>query len=163
METMRPIVSRFHRGLAWVAIAGFAVQFYLVGAALFGLTTFQLHRIVGDLLVLVVALLLILALTGLLGRRTIGLSVLLLVLVAVQALLPSLRASVPWLAALHPVNALALIGVAAAIGRGPRTEPRGLTRSATRGRASIDNALASEGWPGADAVHPGVDPQRLPG
>jgi hypothetical protein len=160
METMRQIVSRLHRGLAWVAIAGFAVQFYLVGAALFGLTTFQLHRIVGYLLVLLVALLLILALAGLLGRRVIGLSVLLLVLVAVQALLPSLRTSVPWLAALHPVNALALIGVAAAIGRGPQTEPRGLTRVS---RASIDNALANEGWRGADAVQPGADPQRLPG
>src|SRR5262249_9194533 len=123
-ETMRPIVSRLHRGLAWVAIAGFAVQFYLVGAALFGLTTFQLHRMVGYLLVPLVALLLILALGGLLGRRAIGLSVLLLVLVAVQAVLPSLRASVPSLAALHPVNALALIGVAVAIGRGPRTDPR---------------------------------------
>jgi Family of unknown function (DUF6220) len=163
METMRPIVSRLHRGLAWVAIAGFAVQFYLVGAALFGVMTFQLHRSVGYLLVLVVALLLILALTGMLGRRVIGLSVLLLVLVAVQALLPSLRPSMPWLAALHPVNALALIGVAAAIGRGPRTEPPGLTRASAGGSASIDNALASEGWRGADAVPPNADPQRLPG
>ncbi len=70
---MGQMVSRLHRGLAWVAIAGFAVQFYLVGAALFGVMTFQLHRIVGYLLVLLVALLLILALAGLLGRRVIGL------------------------------------------------------------------------------------------
>ena len=33
---MRQIVSRVHRGLAWVAMAGFVVQFYLVGATLFG-------------------------------------------------------------------------------------------------------------------------------
>jgi hypothetical protein len=144
METMRQVVSRLHRGLAWAAVAGFAVQFYLVGAALFEGMTFQLHRIVGYLLVLLVALLLILALASLLGRRVIGLSALLLVLVTVQALLPSLRASVPWLAALHPVNALALIGVAVAIGRGPRTAPQGLTSSSARRAAPIDNPLSSE-------------------
>jgi hypothetical protein len=124
METMRQIVSRVHRGLAWVAMAGFVVQFYLVGAALFGVTTFELHRRLGDLLAIPVALLLILALAGRLGRRPIGLSALLLVLVVVQALLPSFRASVPWLAALHPVNALALIGVTAALGRAAVSEPR---------------------------------------
>ena len=141
---MGQIVSRLHRGLAWVAIAGFAVQFYLVGAALFGVMTFQLHRTLGYLLVLLVALLLILALAGPLGRRVIGLSVLLLVLVVVQALLPALRSSMPWLAALHPVNALALMGVTAAVGRTPLTQPEGLTRAEARGAASIDSPLANE-------------------
>jgi hypothetical protein len=125
--------------------------------------TFQLHRIVGDLLVLLVALLLILALAGRLGRRVIGLSALLLVLVVVQALLPSLRAGVPWLAALHPLNALALMGVAVAIGRGPRNVPRDLARASGRGSASSDSALAAEDWSGVDVVHPGADAQRLPG
>jgi Family of unknown function (DUF6220) len=122
---MRQMVSRIHRGLAWLAMAGFVVQFYLVGAVLFGVTTFELHRRLGYLLAVPVALLLILAVAGRLGGRPIGFSALLLVLVVVQALLPSLRSSVPWLAALHPVNALALMGVTAAIGRAPRTEPQG--------------------------------------
>ncbi len=141
---MRLIVSRVHRGLAWVAMAGFVVQFYLVGATLFGGTTFELHRRLGYLPAVPVALLLILALAGRLGRRPIGLSALLLVLVVVQALLPSFRASVPWLAALHPVNALALMGVTAALGRAPRTAPQGLTSSSARRAAPIDNPLSSE-------------------
>jgi hypothetical protein len=144
METMRQIVSRVHRGLAWVAIAGFVVQFYLVGAALFGVTTFELHRRLGYLLAVPVALLLILALAGRLGRRGIGLSALLLLLVVVQALLPALRSSVPWLAALHPVNALALMGVTAAIGLAPRTEPHGVTRGSAGRAASIDKPHAEE-------------------
>jgi Family of unknown function (DUF6220) len=142
METMRQIVSRVHRGLAWLAMAGFVVQFYLVGAALFGVTTFGLHRTLGYLLAVPVALLLILALAGRLGGRPIGLSALLLVLLVVQALLPSLRASVPSLAALHPVNALALMGVTAAIARAPRTEPQGLAHGSAHRAASIDNPLA---------------------
>jgi hypothetical protein len=32
-------------------------------------------------------------------------------------MLPSLRGNVPWNAALHPVNALALMGISATIGR----------------------------------------------
>jgi len=144
METMRQIVSRVHRGLAWVALAGFVVQFYLVGAALFGVTTFELHRRLGYLLAVPVALLLILALAGRLGGRPIGLSALLLVLVVVQALLPALRSSMPWLAALHPVNALALMGVTAAVGRTPLTQPEGLTRAEARGAASNDSPLAND-------------------
>jgi hypothetical protein len=124
METMRQIVSRVHHGLAWVALAGFAVQFYLVGAALFGVTTFELHRRLGYSLVVPVALLLILALAGRLGARPIGLSALLLGLVGIQAQLPELRSSVPWLAALHPLNALTLMGVTAAIGRAALTAPQ---------------------------------------
>src|SRR5262245_28571985 len=111
METMRQIVSRVHQGLAGVALVGFVVQFYLVGAALFGVTTFELHRTLGDLLAVPVALLLILALAGRLGARPLGVSALLLGLVGIQAQLPELRSSVPWLAALHAVNALALMAV----------------------------------------------------
>lgn len=160
---MRRIVSRVHRGLAWVAMAGFVVQFYLVGAALFGVTTFELHRILGYLLALLVALLLILALAGFLGRRSIGLSALLLVLVVVQALLPSLRGSVPWLAALHPVNALALMGAAAAIGRAPRAEPQAPRVPPPVVPLQSTTHLPGSGRRDADAVHPGADPRHLPG
>jgi hypothetical protein len=142
---MPQIVSRVHRGLAWVAMAGFVVQFYLVGAALFGVMTFELHRALGYLLAALVLVILIVALGGQLGRRAIGLSALLLVLIVVQALLPSLRSSVPWLAALHPVNALALMGVTAAIGRAPRKERDRLTRASAAGAASIDAPRAREG------------------
>jgi len=137
MGTMRQLISRVNRGLAWLAMAGFVVQFYLIGAALFGVTNVELHRRLGYLLIIPVALLVILALAGRLGGRTLGLSGLLLVLFVVQAVLPSLRASVPWLAALHPLNALALMGVTGAIARAPLIEPQGVKST------SIDTALAA--------------------
>jgi hypothetical protein len=34
---------RIFRGLAWLVLAGLAVEVYLAGAGLFGVTTFQLH------------------------------------------------------------------------------------------------------------------------
>jgi Family of unknown function (DUF6220) len=143
MEMMRQIVSQLFRGLAWLSLTGFVVQFYLIGAALFGVSTFELHRRLGYLLAIPVALLLILAIAGRLGRRPSGLSTLLWVLFIVQALLPSLRSSVPWLAALHPVNALALIAVTAAIGRAQLTEPRRLARAPVPGVATTSNVAAS--------------------
>jgi hypothetical protein len=73
----------------------------------------------------------VVALVGGFGRRLIGLSALLLVLTIVQGLLPSLRTEVPWLAALHPVNALVLMGVTAAIGRYSRAEAQGRTLAAS--------------------------------
>ena len=45
---------------------------------------------------------------------------------------PRFRSSVPWLAALHPVNALALMGVT------------GVTRGSAGRASSIDNPLAEE-------------------
>src|SRR5262249_27594159 len=128
METMRQMVVQLYRGLAWLTMAGFVVQFYLIGVALFGVTTVEMHRRFGYLLAIPVVLILILALAGRLGGRPIALSTLLLVLFIVQAVLPSLRGSVPWLAALHPLNALALMGVAAALGRAAVTEPPGSER-----------------------------------
>lgn len=114
---MRRIILYIHQGLAWVVLAGLLLQFYLAGMALFGAASFEFHRTLGYLLAIPVLLLLVLALAGFLGRRLIGLSALLVVLTIVQVMLPSLRASVPFVAALHPVNALALLGVSAAIAR----------------------------------------------
>jgi hypothetical protein len=66
----------------------------------------------------------VLALVGRLGSRLIGLSILLLFLTIVQIVLPSLRVNASWIAALHPVNALALIGISATIRRNGRAEAR---------------------------------------
>ena len=45
---MRRILLRVHQGLAWVVLVGLLLQFYWVGMALFGATSFELHRI-GDI------------------------------------------------------------------------------------------------------------------
>jgi hypothetical protein len=117
---MRRILLRVQQGLAWVVLVGLLLQFYLVGLALFGVISFEFHRTLGYLLAVPIFLLLVLALAGGLGRRLVGLSALLVVLTIVQATLPSLRFSVPLVAALHPVNALALMGLSAAIVRQSR-------------------------------------------
>jgi hypothetical protein len=61
---------------------------------------------------------LVLALSGRMGRRWIGLSALLLVLFALQSLFIAFRADLPAAAALHPVNALAIFYVAQLVARG---------------------------------------------
>jgi hypothetical protein len=119
---MRRILLRIHQGLAWVVLVGLLLQFYFVGMALFGGMSFEFHRTLGYLLAVPVILLLVLALAGRLGRLLIGMSALLVVLIILQAALPSLRSSVPMVAALHPVNAVALLGISAAIGRYGRAE-----------------------------------------
>jgi uncharacterized cupredoxin-like copper-binding protein len=130
MTSMRRIMSRLHQGLAWLAMLGWIGELYLIGTAVFGASSTEAHRRLGMALAVLVLLLLVVALVGGLGRRSIGLSALLLVLTIAQALLPSLRADVPWLAALHPVNAVLLLGVTAAIAQYPRVDVLGRTRVA---------------------------------
>ncbi len=101
-------------------MAGLALQFYLAGMGMFGASSFEAHRVVGYLVVLLILILLLLALIRRGPRRLLAMSALLAVLVIVQVLLPSLRSSVPLLAALHPVNAMALLGVTATIMRSAR-------------------------------------------
>jgi hypothetical protein len=106
------------QGLAWLIVAGLVAEFYLAGAAMFGVTpTFQPHRALGGVLALAILVLLVLALVARPGWRLVGLVALLAGLTLVQAALPSLRAVLPALAALHVVNAAVLLGLAGPIAR----------------------------------------------
>jgi Family of unknown function (DUF6220) len=128
---MRRVILYVHQGLAWVILAGVLLQFYLAGMALFGAASFEFHRTLGYLLTVPILLLLILALVGLVGWRLIALSALLVILTIVQMMLPSLRISAPWVAALHPVNALALLGVSVSIALQGRAKALALCRTAS--------------------------------
>jgi hypothetical protein len=111
---MRNVVSKVHGGLAWIVVAAVVAQFFFAGLGIFGATTLQAHRTTGNLIGAASLLLLVLALVGMMGRMRIGLSALLFVLTIIQNLLvrgPSL------VAALHPLNALAVLGVAVALAR----------------------------------------------
>lgn len=115
---MQQILSRLHHWLARLLLLGFVIQVYLATAPLFGVgVTFREHRMLGSALAAMVFLLLVLALAGRLERRWVGLSALLVVLTIVQVLLPALRGRISWLAALHAVNALALIRIAVTLAR----------------------------------------------
>jgi hypothetical protein len=116
---VRSVVARIFQGVAWLVLAGLVVEFYLAGAALFGVTTFQPHRALGVALTVAILLLLVLALVARPGRRVVGLTALLAVLTVVQVLLPSLRTGLPSVAALHVINAAVLLAVAGGIARAP--------------------------------------------
>ena len=118
---MQRIIAQIHQGLARVFLAGLLIEFYLAGAAIFGVgLSFEPHRMLGTGLVILAILFPVLALIGRLGRKLIGFSLVLVLLTIVQMALPSLRGNVPWIAALHPVNALALMGVSAMLRRNGR-------------------------------------------
>jgi hypothetical protein len=131
---VRSVVTRIFQGLAWLVLAGLVVEVYLAGAALFGVTTFQPHRALGVALALGILLLLVLALVARPGRRVVGLAALLAALTVVQVLLPSLRTGLPWVAALHAVNAVALSLQAAAIAR---ASGRGIAQSPLETSAAV--------------------------
>jgi hypothetical protein len=120
----RSVAAWVFRGLAWLILAGLAVEVYLAGAGLFGVATFQPHRALG--VALAVAILLLLALTPIArpGRRVVGLTALLAGLTVVQVLLRSLRIGLPWVAALHTLNAVAMAFQAGALVRAaPASDP----------------------------------------
>jgi hypothetical protein len=121
-ETVQRTISQIHQWLARIFLAGLLLQFYLASTPIFGAGSFQPHRMLGAALTLLVFLFPLLALVGRLGRQLIGLSILLVVLMIVQMMLPSLRGAAPWIAALHPVNALVLMGLSARISRNGRAE-----------------------------------------
>jgi len=111
------VLERVHAAAAVLFVVAIVVQVFLAGAALANLGgsgNFSTHVEFGYSWVGLAALALLLtALVARRPRRDVLITVGILVLYIVQTLLPSARTSAPWIAALHPVNALLLFGVAA--------------------------------------------------
>ena len=101
---------------AFVACA--IVQVFLAGLGVFDdPKAFITHREFGYAFGWLTLIVLILALVGRSPRRITGLSILLLVQFALQSVFVALRASLPVVAALHPLNGFALLGVAVVLTR----------------------------------------------
>jgi hypothetical protein len=84
-------------------------QFFFAGAGAFGATSFDPHRTIGSLAVLVALLgLVVSAATG----RHRGHSAAVFGFLVLQALLGSLGGDEPWIGALHGLNAIAVMGAA---------------------------------------------------
>jgi hypothetical protein len=113
---MRAGVTTVYHGLALLIAAGVVVQFFLAGLGIFGAESFDAHEGLGWALHTASIALFLLALVGPRTGRAIGMGFALLVLLTVQVLLPGLRDDAPGLAALHPVVALAVLGLAFHIG-----------------------------------------------
>ena len=99
--------------VAWLFVAAIVVQVFLAGVGLFvrGFDTFSYHRALGWLLHLGPLVVVLFAWGAHPGRTTMWLSGLLILLVGIQPFLPAMRDDAPFVAALHPVNALAIFAV----------------------------------------------------
>jgi hypothetical protein len=111
-----------HLVIVALVLTGIVAQPFLIGLFLFGaVDKADLHTIVGyTLFEFGVPLLLIAALVARLPRREMLLTLLLMVDIFVQITLVNLRESAPVLAALHPLNAFALLLLAVMLVRGDR-------------------------------------------
>jgi hypothetical protein len=100
-------------------VIAIVVQIFLAGLGLPGLGGggMKTHMDVGYILSLAPIVPLILSWPARAGRRTIVMCAVLFVLTFVQTLLPSLRDSVTWIAALHPVVAFIVLGLAIEVAR----------------------------------------------
>jgi len=111
-----------HLVVASLVLAGIVAQPFLIGLFLFGaVDNADLHTIVGyTLFEFGVPLLLITGLVARLPKREMLLTLLLMADIFVQIVLVNLRDSAPVLAALHPLNAFALLLVAIMVVRADR-------------------------------------------
>ena len=101
---------------AFVACA--VVQVFLAGLGVFDdPASFITHRQFGYMFGWLTLAVLVLALVGQAPRRIVGLSLLLLVLFAFQSVFVVLRADLPAIAALHPLNGFAILGLGVVITR----------------------------------------------
>jgi hypothetical protein len=111
------VLERLHATVAALFVVAIVVQVFLAGAALANLGgsgDFSTHVEFGYLWVGIAALAVLLtAIVARRPRRDIGIALGLFVLYFVQTALPNARTSIPWIAALHPVTALFLFGLAA--------------------------------------------------
>jgi hypothetical protein len=116
MEEASMILARLHAAAAALFVVAIVIQVFLAGAALAnlgGTGDFSAHIEFGYLGVGLVSLALVLtAIAARRPRRDVGITVGLFVLYIVQTTLPNARTSAPSIAALHPVNALFLFGLA---------------------------------------------------
>lgn len=114
-------VHRAHEGASWLVAACVVVQVFLAGLGVFDDPgAFVTHREFGYLFGWLTLVVLVLALVGRMGRRLVGASLLLLVQFALQSVLVAVRDSQPVIAALHPLNGMAILLVTVALARASR-------------------------------------------
>jgi len=102
-----PVLVAAQRGLASLAMALVVTQFFLAGAGAFGATSFDAHKTVGSLLVVVVLLGLLVAA---LARRHVAHAAIFFGVTVLQLVLGTVGADEPWVGAFHGLNAIAVMG-----------------------------------------------------
>ena len=122
-------------------VVGVAAQVFLAGMFLFADGLRTTHVDFGYTLTLVPVAIVVLALLARAGRRTVWLSVGLLAVTWLQPTLVYFRSDVPAIAALHPVNAMVLFGIAVVVAR----RAVALAREPDRSPASVPGRNAVTG------------------
>jgi hypothetical protein len=115
------LVQRAQRTCVTTYLAALALQFYAAGLAAFGATTFTAHALLGYGLVIGAITLATLTAAARMPRKLVRRAVALVplsILQPVLALVP--RVDAPALSALHTVNALLIVLVAASVARESR-------------------------------------------
>jgi hypothetical protein len=107
------LARRAHPIVTTIFAACTAVQVFLAGLGVFDdPQRFITHREFGYVFGWLTLVVLVLALVGRMPRRITGGSALLLLLFALQSVLVALRVDLPAIAALHPINGFAILGLA---------------------------------------------------
>ena len=109
---------RVHRIAAWLLVGGVFVQLFLAGLGVFeSARRFEIHTMFGFTLEILPFVMLVAGLVGRLDRRLNGLAALAFVLFFFQSVFVGLRADLPMIAALHPVNGVVILLIAIFIAR----------------------------------------------
>jgi hypothetical protein len=117
------LIQQAQRTCAATYLLALALQFYAAGLGIFGAASFVPHALLGYGLVLGAVTLAALTLLARLPRRTAQLAGALVPLTALQPVLAlAPRPDAPAVAALHAVNALAIVALAALVAQ--RSRPR---------------------------------------
>jgi len=124
------LLRYLYAAAAALFVAAVAVQVFLAGLFLFADGSRETHIEFGYLLTLVPIVVLALAAAARPGWGTFGLTALLLGATWTQAILPWFHGAAPFVAALHPVNALLIFGLGTLVTRralalARATTPRG--------------------------------------
>ena len=114
---MRKGITTLYAGLAMLVATLVLVQFVLAGFGIFGASSFEAHEAVGGITHGLTVLVFLLALIGPRTKTDILLSLALALICTLQISLPEFRDDAPEVAAFHPLLALAVGGLAHAIGR----------------------------------------------
>jgi len=135
------LARQAHLVVSFLFVAGVVVQVFLAGLGVFDSPSmFQTHAAWGYLLELLPLILLALAVVGRLGRRQILSAAALLGMFFLQSVFVAVRADLPVVAALHPVNgfAILLLGIVTA-------REAWQSRGAVTGEPAVGEAVGAAG------------------
>lgn len=115
-DTVQKATGRVYQWIALIIAGGVIVQFFLAGIGLFGAGSYEAHSQLGWTLHGVAMVGFVAAVVRPRTAQAIIGSGALLGALTIQVSLPGLRNDAPWLAAFHPVLALAILYLAVKIG-----------------------------------------------